>query len=219
VHGGFGAISRPEPTSVSRMATFVPSEIGHADAYKLMTGLVVPRPIGWIGTVDSDGRPNLAPYSFFQCVATNPPVVIFSAGVTDGHEKDSLFNARVTGEFTCNLVDASTVEAMNQSAAVLNRGESEFDFAGLTPLPSETVAAPRVSEAKASFECEVQQIVELGEPPITHAVVFGEVTRIHVDDAVLDGTRVDFEALDAVGRLAGNYYVTTRDMFDISRPG
>jgi len=207
------------PSSVPLMATFVPSEIGHADAYKLMTGLVVPRPIGWIGTVDGQGRPNLAPYSFFQCVATNPPVVIFSAGVTDGHEKDSLFNARTTGEFTCNLVDATTAEAMNKSAAVLERGESEFDFAGLTPLPSESIAAPRVDEAKASFECKVQQIVELGLAPVTHAVVFGEVIRIHVDDAVLDGTRVDFEALDAVGRLAGNYYATTRDMFDISRPG
>ena len=107
------------PSSVSVMATFVPYEIGHTDAYKLMTGLVVPRPIGWIGTVDDEGRPNLAPYSFFQCVATNPPVVIFSAGITDGHEKDSLLNARTTGEFTCNLVDATTAEAMNKSAAVL----------------------------------------------------------------------------------------------------
>ena len=200
------------------MATFIPSEIDHTDAYKLMTGLVVPRPIGWIGTVDTEGRPNLAPYSFFQAVATNPPVVLFSAGVTDGHEKDSLLNARTTGEFTCNLVDGATAEGMNQSAAELGRGESEFDFAGLTPEPSEVIGAPRVQEAKASFECRVQQIIELGNPPFTHAVVFGEVLRIHVDDAVLDGTRVDFEALDAIGRLAGNYYATTRDRFDITRP-
>jgi flavin reductase (DIM6/NTAB) family NADH-FMN oxidoreductase RutF len=200
------------------MATFIPSEIDHTDAYKLMTGLVVPRPIGWIGTVDTEGRPNLAPYSFFQAVATNPPVVLFSAGVTDGHEKDSLLNARTTGEFTCNLVDGATAEGMNQSAAELGRGESEFDFAGLTPEPSEVIGAPRVQEAKASFECRVQQIIELGNPPFTHAVVFGEVLRIHVDDAVRDGTRVDFEALDAIGRLAGNYYATTRDRFDITRP-
>lgn len=200
------------------MATFDPSRISHTEAYKLMTGLVVPRPIGWIGTADAEGRPNLAPYSFFQCVATNPPVVIFSAGISNGHEKDSLLNARTIGEFTCNLVDASTAEAMNASAAELGRGESEFDFAGLTPIESQIIAAPRVGEAKASFECKVQQIVELGNAPVTHAVVFGEVVCIHVDDDVLDGTRVDFEKLDAVGRLAGNYYATTRDIFDISRP-
>ncbi|MCL4116778.1 UNVERIFIED_CONTAM: hypothetical protein GTU68_010368 [Idotea baltica] len=184
-----------------------------------MTGLVVPRPIGWIGTADDQGRPNLAPYSFFQCVATNPPVVIFSAGVSDGHEKDSLLNARVTGEFTCNLVDMATAEAMNKSAAVLDHGDSEFDFAGLTPVESQNINAPLVGEAKASFECTVQQIVELGNAPLTHAVVFGEVVCIHVDDDVLDGTRIDFEKLDAVGRLAGNYYSTTRQIFDISRPG
>jgi len=203
---------------VSDMATFIPNEIKLTDTYKLMTGLVVPRPIGWIGTTDSEGRYNLAPYSFFQCVATNPPVVLFSAGINDGHEKDSLINTRMTKEFTWNLVDAATAEGMNQSAAPLDRGDSEFDFAGLTPQDSDTIAAPRVLEAKASFECRVQQIMELGNKPVTHAVVFGEVVRIHVDDDVLDGTRIDFARLDAIGRLAGNYYATTRDIFDITRP-
>ncbi len=200
------------------MTTFIPSEISHQDAYKLMTGLVVPRPIGWIGTADAEGRPNLAPYSFFQCVATNPPVVLFSAGIADGFEKDSLVNARATREFTFNLVDAATAEAMNKSAAQLERGVSEFEFAGLTPEPSEVIAPPKVAEAKASFECQVTQIIELGERPNQNAVVFGEVVRIHVDDDVLDGTRINFEALDAVGRLAGNLYATTRDSFDITRP-
>jgi flavin reductase (DIM6/NTAB) family NADH-FMN oxidoreductase RutF len=200
------------------MATFEIGEIDPAVTYKLMTGIVVPRPIGWIGSLDEQGRPNLAPYSFFQCVATNPPVVLFSAGVADGHEKDSLRNVRTSSEFTCNLVDVATSEAMNQSAAELQHGVSEFDFAGLTPEPSIDVAAPRVREAKASFECRLQQIVELGRPPLQHAVVFGEVVRVHVDDDVLDGTRIDFEKLDAVGRLAGNGYVTTRDRFELERP-
>ena len=200
------------------MATFITAGLDPTDCYKLMTGLVVPRPIGWVGSADADGRPNLAPYSFFQCVATNPPVVLFSAGVADGQEKDSLVNARATGEFTCNLVDMATVESMNQSAATLSRGESEFDFAGLTPEPSVEIKAPRVAEAKASFECRVQQIVELGNHPIQHAVVFGQVLRIHVNDQILDGTRIDFAALDAVGRMAGSSYATTRDRFDLSRP-
>jgi len=201
------------------VATFIPSDTDPTDIYKLMTGLVVPRPIGWIGSADEQGRPNLAPYSFFQCVATNPPVVLFSAGVSNGHQKDSLLNARTTGEFTCNLVDYATAEAMNQSATQLDRGESEFDFAGLSVASSEVIKAPRVEEAKASFECTVQQVIELGNHPIEHFVVFGEVVRIHVDDQLLDGTRVDFEALDALGRLAGNLYATTRDRLDITRAG
>jgi flavin reductase (DIM6/NTAB) family NADH-FMN oxidoreductase RutF len=200
------------------MATFATVDLDRADRYKLLTGLVVPRPIGWIGTSDPDGRPNLAPYSFFQAVATNPPMVLFSAGVNEGREKDSLVNARATGEFTCNLVDAELVEAMNLSAAELEHGESEFDFAGLTPELSLDVKAPRVAEAKASFECRVSQIVELGDAPNTNAVVFGEVIRFHVDDAVLDGTRIDHAALDAIGRMAGNGYATTRDRFELTRP-
>ena len=99
------------------MATFSVHDLDHQDSYKLLTGLVIPRPIGWIGTVDQDGRPNLAPYSFFQAVASNPPTVLFSAGVTEAYEKDSLANARTSGEFTCNLVDMATSEAMNASSA------------------------------------------------------------------------------------------------------
>ena len=201
------------------MQSFATADLEHTDCYKLLTGLVVPRPIGWIGTADADGRPNLAPYSFFQAVASNPPVVLFSAGISNGHEKDSLLNARTTEEFTCNLVDATVAEAMNASAAELDRGQSEFDFAGLTPSPSVDVAAPRVAEAKACFECRVTQIVELGSKPVEHAVVFGEVVRFHVADDVLDGTRINFDALDAIGRMAGNGYVTTRDRFDLKRPG
>lgn len=201
------------------MGSFDPADLDHTDAYKLMTGLVVPRPIGWIGTQDDNGSPNLAPYSFFQCVATNPPIVLFSAGVTNGHQKDSLLNARTSGVFTCNMVGRATSEAMNASAAELGRGESEFDFAGLTPVPAAEVDAPLVAEAKATLECRVQQIVELGEPPVENAVVFGEVVRITVDDELLDGTRIDFDGLDAVGRLAGSAYATTRDRFSLERPG
>ena len=200
------------------MATFAVDDLDHQDGYKLLTGIVVPLPIGWIGTQDEQGRPNLAPYSFFQAVASNPPTVIFSAGVTNGHEKDSLANARTSGVFTCNLVDMATSEAMNQSAATLAHGESEFDFAGLTPIASTDIEAPRVEEAKASFECRVTQFVAIGNAPIENVVVFGEIVRYHVDDAVLDGTRIDFEALDAVGRLAGNGYATIRDRFSLNRP-
>ncbi len=200
------------------MASYATADLSYTDCYKLLTGLVVPRPIGWIGTVDDRGRPNLAPYSFFQAVASNPPTVLFSAGVNNGDEKDSLINARASGEFTCNLVDMATAEAMNLSAAELDHGDSEFDFAGLTPEPSVEIMAPRVAEARASFECRVVKIVELGNQPSINMVVFGEVVRFHVDDAILDGTRIDHGALDAVGRMAGNGYATTRERFELIRP-
>jgi flavin reductase (DIM6/NTAB) family NADH-FMN oxidoreductase RutF len=200
------------------MATFATADLGYVDCYKLLTGLVVPRPIGWIGTVDEQGRPNLAPYSFFQAVASNPPTVLYSVGVNNGDEKDSLLNARTSGEFTCSIVDMATAEGMNSSAAELDHGISEFDFAGLTPAPSIEVKAPRVAEARASFECKVVQFVELGRQPNINVVVFGEIVRFHLDDAILDGTRIDHAALDAVGRMAGNGYATTRDRFELIRP-
>ncbi len=199
------------------MASFDSREISPTDAYKLLTGLVVPRPIGWVGTVDAEGRPNVAPYSFFNAVSGNPPTVIFSAGMASRGAKDSLANARATGEFTCNMVGMAVAEAMNQSSAELPHGESEFSFAGLTPEPSIDIAAPRVAEAKASFECRLTDTVDIGEP-VANVVVFGEVVRFHVDDDVLDGTRIRFDTLDAVGRLAGNGYATTRDRFDLVRP-
>lgn len=199
------------------MASFATSDLAPVDAYKLLTGLVVPRPIGWIGTVDADGRPNLAPYSFFNAVSGKPPTVLFSAGIAGRGEKDSLANARATGEFTCSMVGMSVAEGMNQSAAELPHGESEFDFAGLTPEPSVDIKAPRVAEAKAAFECRVSHVVDIGDP-VANVVVFGEVVRFHVDDDALDGTRIDFDVLDAVGRLAGNGYATIRDRFELIRP-
>jgi flavin reductase (DIM6/NTAB) family NADH-FMN oxidoreductase RutF len=204
---------------VRAMVAFAAADLGPVDTYKLLTGLVVPRPIGWIGTVDADGRPNLAPYSFFNAVCAEPPTILFSAGRGPSGEKDSLVNARATGTFTWNLVDRSTAEAMNQSSAPLDHGHSEFDFAGLTPTPSVDIPAPGVAEARAVFECRVVQTVDLGGPPAANVVVFGEVVRFHVDDEILDGTRVDFDALDAVGRLAGSAYATTRDRFTLDRPG
>jgi flavin reductase (DIM6/NTAB) family NADH-FMN oxidoreductase RutF len=200
------------------MATFSTEDLSPTDCYKLLTGLVVPRPIGWIGTVDAEGRSNLAPYSFFQAVAGAPPTVLFSAGTHSDRIKDSAANARDTGEFTCSIVGYDLTGAMNRTAATLPAGESEFAAAGLTPASSEVVAAPRVAEARASFECRVVHIVELGEQPAINTVVFGEVACFHVDDEVLDGTRIRHEVLDAVGRMTGEEYVTTRDRFELTRP-
>jgi flavin reductase (DIM6/NTAB) family NADH-FMN oxidoreductase RutF len=201
------------------MTAFAVDDLDITDRYKLTTGLVVPRPIGWIGTYDEDGVANLAPYSFFQAVATNPPVLLFSTGMNDGQVKDSLANVRASGVFTANLVDHDLSVAMNETAAEVATSVDEFGLAGLTAKEFGTVKAPGVAEAKAVLECRVVNEVILGNTPLTHAVTFGEVVAFHIDDEVLDGTRIDAIALDALGRLAGTNYATTREQFSLDRPG
>lgn len=200
------------------MTTFRTADIDRNDAYKLTTGLIVPRPIGWIGTYDPSGVANLAPYSFFQAVATNPPVIVFSAGMFDGQVKDSLANCRSSGVFTANLVDHDLSVAMNETSADVEPGVDEFGLAGITAKNFGSVGAPGVAEAKAVLECQVVNEVLLGEAPLQHAVTFGEVVAFHILDGVLDGTRIDAEKLDAVGRLAGSNYASTRDRFALDRP-
>lgn len=200
------------------MTTFAVADLDTTQCYKLTTGLVVPRPIGWIGSVGLDGVTNLAPYSFFQAVATNPPVVLFSTGVNNGHLKDSLTNVRDTGVFTASIVSYDLGPAMNATAAEVDSSMSEFILSGLTPKLFGTVEAPGVAEAKAVLECRVIQEVMFGNEPVRHVVTFGEVVAFHVADSILDGTRIDAIKLDALGRLAGNSYATTREQFNLIRP-
>lgn len=195
--------------------TFNPADLAGIDRYKLLTGLIIPRPIGWVGSVDAAGRHNLAPYSYFNTVAATPPTVVFSAGRPQGRIKDSLSNVMATGEFTLSIVDETLVVAMHESSGAFPPDIDEFSHVGLTAVSGHTVAAPMVAEAKANLECRVIDIVNLGDP-VTASVVFGDVVQIHVADSVLDGTRIDHAALGAVGRIAGNTYVTTADsLFDV----
>jgi flavin reductase (DIM6/NTAB) family NADH-FMN oxidoreductase RutF len=201
-----------------RYETFDPTGMQDVDVYKLMIGLVVPRPIGWIGTLDRNGRRNLAPYSFFNVVSGRPPTVLFSAGRRRGDAKDSLRNVMATGEFTVNIVTEEVAEAMNLTSGDYPPDVDEFDVAGLTSRPGDVEGAPLVNEAKANLECHLVRIVDLGDP-VTNSVAFGEVARIHVIESVLDGTRVLPEQLRAVGRLAGSGYVTTAEVvFHMERP-
>lgn len=209
---------------------FVTADQSNTDNYKLMTGLVVPRPIGWIGSWSaSDGDStdrrservaNLAPYSFFNAVSGNPPTIIVSAGVRPGR-KDTHANLEDSGEFTVNIVSEALGEAMNNSAAELGVGESEFDLTELTAVPATIVDAPMVAQAPAVLECRVVNRVEIGpdDGPTSNVVFFGRVEVIHVDDQILDGTRIRHDLLKPLGRLAGNGYSTVADsMFDLIRP-
>lgn len=203
--------------SIAR-STFNVAETDPTDCYKLTTGLVVPRPIGWIGTYGEDGVPNLAPYSFFQAVATNPPVVLFSTGVSGPRVKDSLVNVRTSGVFTASLVSHSLARAMNETAAEVDPTVDEFALAGVTPERFGAVEAPGVAEANAILECRVVDEKTFGDSSPHSVVTFGEVVAFHIADAVLDGTRIDAEALDALGRLSGTAYAGTRDRFSLDRP-
>jgi flavin reductase (DIM6/NTAB) family NADH-FMN oxidoreductase RutF len=195
---------------------FTVADLSGADPYKLTTGLIVPRPIGWIGSVSADGTPNLAPYSFFNAVSGMPPTFVFSPG--RGGRKDTLANVREVGEFTINVVTAEVVEAMNATAASLPADVDEFAAAGLTAVPSTSIRPPMVGECKANIECVVIQIIDVGHPEAGNALVIGEAVEFHIADEILDGTRIDQAGLRAVGRHVGNQYSNATDLFEIIRP-
>lgn len=203
--------------------TYDIADLQPIESYKLGTGLTVPRPIGWIGTVDADGRKNLAPYSFFNVVAMHPPTFIV-APVTAGGRKDTLNNVEATRVFTVNIVTEETVEAMNATAASLDAGADEFEHAGLTAITAETSDAPMVAEAVANFECELTQMVPVGKPtgdqPGMGMLLIGEARRVHIAERVIDDAfHIDQHELKAVGRHVGNYYTSTAgSLFEIERP-
>ena len=200
------------------MQRFVTDEIDAIDAYKLLSGLVVPRPIGWIGTRSPEGVNNLAPYSFFNAVAASPPTVMFAPTGQPHARKDTLANVRETDVFTVNIVTYDLTEAMNSTSGTYPDDVDEFEVAGLTVREAEPVDAPIVAQAPASFECRVSQIVEIGGPPMGSSVVFGEVLAFNVTERILDGTRIDQVGLDPVGRHVGNMYSRARELFEIVRP-
>ena len=192
--------------------------------YKLMVGIIVPRPIALVSTVDEDGIANLAPFSFFAGVGAAPPTVLFCPALrpegTDkpGQRKDTLRNVEQTREFVINTVSESIAAQANLSAAEVAPEVDEFELSGLTPVASEAVKPPRVAESPAQMECRVTQIIYTGDKPASGVVVLGEVLRFHVREDLVDDFRIDPAGLDAVGRMAGNTWVRTRDRFDLIRP-
>lgn len=194
--------------------------------YKILIGSILPRPIAWVSTVDQDGVSNLAPFSFFTVASANPPILCFSPGnkegLIDGEivgiPKDTLRNIRQTEEFVVNVVSRSLAEKMVQSSGDYPPGVSEFDLAGLTPMPSKMVAPPRVGESMISMECRLHQVIEFGKHPSAGNLVLGRIVCINLDDSVYKKGRVDLDILEPVGRLGGNQYCTVKDRFEVPRP-
>jgi flavin reductase (DIM6/NTAB) family NADH-FMN oxidoreductase RutF len=180
----------------------------------LLTALVVPRPIAWVSTLSPEGVRNLAPHSYFNIVSSEPPIVHFTSSLTANGEKDSLRNARATGEFVVNLVSRDLVEQMNTTAADFPPEEDEFSWAGLDATPSVKVAPPRVAAARAALECRVHDMIVVGNGHM----VFGEVVHVHVAAEVWRDGRVDPVRLAAVARLGGSAYTQVTETFSIPRP-
>jgi flavin reductase (DIM6/NTAB) family NADH-FMN oxidoreductase RutF len=198
-----------------------PSTIPWKSVYKILVGSILPRPIGWISTVDAAGQANLAPFSFFNAVCSRPPTVVFCPTVreTDAGPKDTLRNLRTTGEFVANIVTEALAEAMNITSTEFPAGVDEFQAAGLTAAPSVVVTPPRVAQSPIHFECRVHQIIELGTEPGAGSLVLGRIVHLHVDPAVMLGAdKIDLAALRPIGRLSGPSYCRVTDVFQMPRP-
>ncbi len=198
---------------------------GHGLPHDPFKAIVTPRPIGWISSLDAQGRANLAPYSFFNGCGDAPPMVMFTqTGRKSRPEpvKDSIANIRETGEFACNIVSQMLKEAMNLSSGAYQPEVDEFELAGLTKAPGKTISAPHVAEAPAVLECRLVKIVDDLPSWRDHAfniMVIGEVVGVHIDDAILKDGRVDVLGYNPVARMGYMDYTTVTDIWAMQRPG
>jgi flavin reductase (DIM6/NTAB) family NADH-FMN oxidoreductase RutF len=198
-----------------------PSTLPWQSIYKIMIGSIVPRPIGWISSVNIQGQANLAPFSFFNAVCPNPPTVLFCPNIrgVDRAAKDTLNNVRSVGEFVVNIVTERLAEAMNLSSTEFPPEVDEFASAGLTQAPAVKVRPPRVAESPIHYECQVTQIVDIGGLPGGGSVVIGQVLYLHIEESLLIGSdKIDLLALKPIGRLAGAGYCRVTDLFEMPRP-
>jgi flavin reductase (DIM6/NTAB) family NADH-FMN oxidoreductase RutF len=189
-----------------------PGCTGAADIYRLMVGIIVPRPIAFVSTISPDGVLNLAPFSFFTAISANPPVICFSPMIrgSDSKRKDTLENVEATREFVVNIVSEDFAPRMNITSAEFPPDIDEFAASGLTPAPSDLVKPPRVGEARASMECRLLQTVHVSPKPLGGSLV--------IDDTIVQNFKVDPDGLKAIGRMGGPTYCRTTDRFDLIRP-
>ena len=189
---------------------------GHGLPHDPFKAIVAPRPIGWISTLDAQGRPNLAPYSFFNAVHSRPPMVMFTSETM----KHSAANAIATGEFVFNLCTHPLFDAMNTSSAALAAGENEFAAAGLETAPSRIVKAPRVAAAPAALECKVVQSMQLRDVDgnaLEGWILIGQVVGVHIDEAFLRDGRFDTAAARPLARCGYRDYAVVTEMFEALR--
>ena len=188
---------------------FNPNEIETKDLHQLLLGIVAPRPIAFVSTIDEEGIYNLAPFSFFNCFSSNPPIVIFSANRRVGNNttKDTLANVISSGECVINAVSHNIIRQVTLCSVDYPKDVDEFTKSGLTPIPSDIVRPPRVKECLAHLECKVKEILPLGDKGGAGNLVICEVVRVHVDPSILDeNQRIDPTKIDLMGRMGRAFY-------------
>lgn len=198
------------PPRLDRALEVGPRDWAQREFYLLITALVIPRPVGWISTISATGASNVAPYSFFNLMGSDPPYVAF--GSTGA--KDSIANLHEVPEFVANIPSMDMLEKMNLTATDFPPDEDEFEWAGLNPEPSAKVRPYRVADAKAHLECELAQIISDGN---TH-IALGRIVHAHVDPSVWKAGRVDPRLLDPVCRLSGSAYAALGELVSLARP-
>jgi flavin reductase (DIM6/NTAB) family NADH-FMN oxidoreductase RutF len=194
-------------------------KFGIKDCHDLLVGAVLPRPIAFVSTIGANGVNNLAPFSYFTVLSSKPPILGFGIGSKrDGGKKDTLANLEFSGDFVINVVTENLVEAMNQTSGDYPPEVDEFQVAGLTPGKSDLVQSPRVTESPINIECKLKQILQFGDAPRINRFVVGEAVRIHVKKELLEGNITRAERLKAIGRMGGDLYCRTQDLFEMKRP-
>jgi flavin reductase (DIM6/NTAB) family NADH-FMN oxidoreductase RutF len=196
-----------------------PALLERQERSALINGLVAPRPIAWVSSLDAEGARNLAPFSFFGAFSFDPPTIGIGPGSRKGINKDSLANIKATGEFVVNLVSRELAETANASSGEWGSDVDEWGVCGAEPAPSEVVMPDRVAAAPAALECKVRQVLELGGPDrASNSLVVAWVVSVHVVDEAMDGMSPRPEILDLVARMGGDLWCTTRDRFELRRP-
>lgn len=195
------------------------SQLDWMETHELLVGAVLPRPIAFVSTIGADGVNNVAPFSFFSSISVKPAYVGFSIGrYRDGRKKDTLVNIEFTRDFVVNIVTEELVDAMNQASKDYPSNIDEFQEVGLTPVKSDLVRSPMVTESPVNMECRFVKILEFGEAPRINSFVIGEVLRVHVKDDLWIDNQIKADRLKAVGRLGGELYCRTTDLFEKKRP-
>jgi flavin reductase (DIM6/NTAB) family NADH-FMN oxidoreductase RutF len=197
-----------------QFATIDPEQMSRAENYKLLTGSIVPRPIAFVTTLNTDGTVNAAPFSQFIIISTQPGMLAFSSGEGKWGTKDTVVNARRTGEFVISTVPEAMAHVVQNCAEELPRNVSETDRFGIDLMPSLVVRTPRIASSDVQFECTLERIVEFGDGP--NSLVVGLVRRMHVRSGLLlEGGKIDHERYQPVGRIAGRRYCTFGRIIDL----
>lgn len=201
------------------MLKILPKDISERDNYKLLIGSIIPRPIAFITTQNENNIVNAAPFSFFNIVSSNPPMLSVSIQRKSGQLKDTARNILETKQFVIHIVDDTNVEEVNKTAANLAEDESEIDLTNFTLIDSSEISVPAVKESKVRFECELVQSLELGnEGQVGCDLIIGRILAYHIDESVYYDGKIDPHTLNAISRLAGNDYAKIGEIFTIERP-